>query len=369
MLEATRANNVSLNSEKLQFKQQSVNFIGHTLTQDGILPSAEKLEALRNISAPSNTKELLSLLGLITYLNRFSTKVAELTAPLRELTKKNVHFRWEQHHQAALDRIKKELCSAPILSYYDPDPETATILQCDASQKGLGAWIRQIDSNGKDRIVAMASRSLTDTESRYSNIERECLAVMFGLEKFEYYLLGRHTLVETDHSPVEQIFKKNIAEAPARLQRLLLRCMEFDIEVRYRRGETIPVADALSRVCTAIKASRTGQQRESCAPDYSMHFMTDTSCPIDIGLVKSAAAKNPTMQLLKNTIYNGWPGYRKQRPKELWDYWNIRCDLVLEDSLILKGDRVVVPESLRAQVLEATHTGHQGETKCLLLAR
>ena len=369
MLEATRANNVSLNSEKLQFKQQSVNFFGHTLTQDGILPAADKLEALRNISAPSNTKELLSLLRLITYLNRFSTKVAELIAPLRELTKKNVHFRWEQHHQATLDRIKEELCSAPILSYYDPDPETATILQCDASQKGLGAWIRQIDSNGKERIVAMASRSLTNTESRYSNIERECLAVMFGLEKFEYYLLGRHTLVETDHSPLEQIFKKNIAEAPARLQRLLLRCMKFDIEVRYRRGETIPVADALSRVCTTMKASRTGQQRESCAPDYSIHFMTDTSCPINIGLVKSAAAKDPTMQLLKNTIYNGWPGYRKQCPKELWDYWNIRCDLVLEDGLILKGDRVVVPESLRAQVLEATHTGHQGETKCLLLAR
>ena len=369
MLEATRANNVSLNSEKLQLKQQSVNFFGHTLTQDGILPAADKLEALKNISAPSNTKELLSLLGLITYLNRFSAKVAELTAPLRELTKRNVHFRWEQHQQAALDRIKEELCTAPILSYYDPDPATTSILQCDASQKRLGAWIRQIDSNGKERIVAMASRSFTDTESRYSNIERECLAVMFGLEKFEYYLLGRHTLVETDHSPLEQIFKKNIAEAPARLQRLLLRCMKFDIEVRYRRGETIPVADALSRVCTTMKATRAGQQSGSCASDYSIHFMTVISCPIDIGLVKSAAAKDPTMQLLKNTIYNGWPGYRKQCPKELWDYWNIRCDLVLEDGLILKGDRVVVSESLRTQVLEATHTGHQGETKCLLFAR
>lgn len=336
MLEATRANNVILNSEKLQFKQQSVNLFGHKLTQDGTLPAADKLEALRNISAPSNTKELLFPLELITYLNRFSTKVAELTAPLRKLTKKNVHFRWEQHHQAALDRIKEELCSAPILSYYDPDPATTTILICDASQKGLGAWIRQIDSNGKERIVAMALRSLTDTESRYSNIERECLAVKFGLEKFEYNLLGRHTLAETDHSPLEQIFKKSIAEAPAGLQRLLLRCMKFDIEAGYRRGESIPVADALSRVCTTTKVTRTGQQSESCAPDYSIHFMTDTSCPIDIGLVKSAAAKHPTMHLLKNTIYNGWPGYRKQCPKELWDYWNIRCDLVLEDGLMLK---------------------------------
>ena len=99
---------------------------------------------------------------------------------------------------------------------------------------------------------------------------------MFGLEKFEYYLLGRHTLVETDHSPLEQIFKKNITEAPARLQRLLLRCMKFDIEVRYRRGETIPVADALSRVCPTTEVTEIGSQGENCAPDYSVYFITDT---------------------------------------------------------------------------------------------
>ena len=93
-------------------------------------------------------------------------------------------------------------------------------LQCDASQTGLGPWLRQVDATGNERIVAMASSSLTDAESRYSNIERECLAVM-----------------------------SNIAKAPTRLQRLLLRCLKFDIEVKYRRGENIPVADALSRVC------------------------------------------------------------------------------------------------------------------------
>ena len=143
---------------------------------------------------------------------------------------------------------------------------------------------------------------------------------MFSLEKFEYYLLGRHTLVETYHTPLGQIFKNNIAEASARLQRLLLRCMKFDIEVRYRRGETIPVADSLSCVCRTTKVMRTGRQSESCAPDYSIHFMTDTSCPINTGLVKSATVttKDPTMQLLKNTIYNGWPGYRKHCPKVLY---------------------------------------------------
>ena len=93
-------------------------------------------------------------------------------------------------------------------------PLTVTVLQCDASKEGLGAWVRLIDSNNHERIIAMASRSLTDAEKRYSNIERECLAVMYGLEKFEYYLLGRQTLVETERSPLEQIFKKNSTAAP-----------------------------------------------------------------------------------------------------------------------------------------------------------
>ena len=142
------------------------------------------------------------------------------------------------------------------------------------------------------------------------------------------------------------------------------------MEVRYRRGETIPVADALSRVCFKKGIHELGsQESESCAPGYSIHFITDKSCPISMDSVKSAIRKDPTLYLLRDTIYNGWPSYRKQCPEELWDYWNFRCDLVLEDGLILKGDRVVIPESLRAQVLESTHTGHQGETKSLLLAR
>lgn len=118
-----------------------------------------------------------------------------------------------------------------LISYYSPDPNTPTILQCDASQTGIGAWLRQLDRQGNEHIVAMTSWSLTDTESRYSNLERECLAVTYGLEKFEYYLLGQNVTIETDHSPLEQIFKKNINEAPSRLQRLLLRCLRFDVNV------------------------------------------------------------------------------------------------------------------------------------------
>ena len=148
---ATWANNVNLNSEKRHFKQQNVNFYGHKLTKEDIRPAADKLEEVKNISAPTNTKKLSSLLGLLIYLNRSSAKGEEYTAPLHILTKRNARFKWEDHHQASLDKIKAELSSAHILSYYDPDPVTTTILQCDASQEGLGAWLREVDWRHRQR--------------------------------------------------------------------------------------------------------------------------------------------------------------------------------------------------------------------------
>ena len=108
--------------------QEKINFYGHTLTEKGIQPAEYKLQAIKNIKVPANAAELHTILGMVNYLNRFSVKLAEYTAPLRELTKKHVHFRWEPYHQAALDRIKKELSSPRIISFYYPNPATPTIL-------------------------------------------------------------------------------------------------------------------------------------------------------------------------------------------------------------------------------------------------
>ena len=374
MLDATRMNNISLNSSKMQFRQASVTFYGHEITDSGIKPTADKMEAIRNLKTPESLQELMSILGLATYLTRFSAKLASLTSPLRELNKKDAHFRWERRHQQALESIKAELCRSTALWFYDPDPATETTLQTDASLNGLGAWLRQAGADGNERIVAMRSRTLTAAESRYSNIERECLAVQWGLEKFEYYLLGRHVVIETDHAPLEQIFKKSIAEAPARLQRLLLKCMKFDVEVRYKPGKSIPVADALSRVCV-------GKRRECdvmSSPDpvlsrpkadYDINFIEGVKHDISHSKVKEEADKDPGYGMLKAYVHKGWPSARKECPEELWEYWNFRCELTLNDGLVTKGDRLVVPQSLRQDVLRKIHAGHQGETKCILLAR
>ena len=155
----------------MQIKQKKNNLYGHTIIGNGLVPAEDKLQAIKNIQTPQNAKELQTLLGMVNYLNRFSVKLAEITAE-EELLKKNIQFKWKVHHQTALDRIKKELCTSQVISYYDPDYNTETILQCDASTLGRGAWIRQIDSKGEEKIVGKASKCLAPTKTRYSNIER-----------------------------------------------------------------------------------------------------------------------------------------------------------------------------------------------------
>ena len=142
VLAATRRHNVSLNSEMLQFKHTQVDFIGHVVTENGIQPAREKLEVIRNMKTPSKMRELQTILGMVTYLSYFWTKLADQTASLRELTEKHVHFSWEPHHQQAVNKIKKKLCLSKLITYYDPDPTTPMILQCDASQTGIGGWLR-----------------------------------------------------------------------------------------------------------------------------------------------------------------------------------------------------------------------------------
>lgn len=122
------------------------------------------------------------------------------------------------------------------------------------------------------------------------------------------------------------------------------------------------MADALSRLCVEKKVHSV----KRIPPEHHIHFVSSL---VKLTAVKSATSEDATMNLLKDVIFNGWPPFRKMCPQELWEYWNFRCDLVLEDGLVLIGSRIVISRSMRDHVLEAIHLGHQGETKCILLAR
>ena len=148
---------------------------------------------------------------MIQYLSKFSPRVAEIAELLRDLMKKHAPYAWGPKHNQAFNNIKKEIVQAPILRYYDPKKET--VLQIDASIKGLGACLLQ------DRHpIYFASKSLHDAECRYVAIELEAIAVVWVMEKFHHFLYTSHFTLETDQKPLETILVKSLTEATLQLQ-------------------------------------------------------------------------------------------------------------------------------------------------------
>ena len=218
-------------------------------------------------------------------------------------------------------------------------------IQTDASLKGLGVVLLQ-----DGQPVCYASKALTEVEQRYSNIEREALAVVWRLERFHHFIYGKKCTVHTDHKPLEAIFKKKLSSCPARLQRFLLRALKYDVTVTYVKGAQVPIADALSRL--------------------SPHQITSTlpASPIKLEQIRKEITNNPTLCKLRNVIFQGWPAVREECPQSLHEYWNFREELT-KDCLILKRERILIPPSLREETLKTIHEGHLGQEKCLLRAR
>ena len=156
-----------------------------------------------------------------------------MTVPLRELTKKHNHFEWTGQHQAAFDQIKNAISTEVTLNYFDT--EKLITLQVNASSTGLGAALLQ---DGKP--VAFASKSLSETEQRYANIERERLAIVLGCERFYTYLFGQQFVVESNHKSLESIQLKHLSSAPARLRRMLLRLQPYSFSIKYQPGTQVP---------------------------------------------------------------------------------------------------------------------------------
>ena len=176
--------------------------------------------------APSTKKELQEFLGFVTYLSPFIHNLADKSVPLRDLTKQDVPFMWEDHHQRCFDKLKQTVTDDSTLQYFDTSQ--TPVLQTDASLKGLGATLLQ---NGKP--VAYASKSLSDTETRYACIERELLAIVFGVQRFHTYLYGRKFKVITDHKPLVMILQKPLTRAPPRLQRMMLKLQGYQLDIEY----------------------------------------------------------------------------------------------------------------------------------------
>ena len=168
-MKTTRQNNLKLNIDKIQFKQTSVKFFGKQFTTDGHRPTDDTVRAITEMDTPTDVTGIQTFMGVIQFSAQFSARIAELSEPLRQLTCKDVAWSWGPEHDEALNALKKEISSAPVLGYYDPSKEL--VLQTDASTKGLGAVLLQ-----EGKPIYFASKSLTASQKNYVAIELEAIA-------------------------------------------------------------------------------------------------------------------------------------------------------------------------------------------------
>ncbi|KAJ8036533.1 hypothetical protein HOLleu_20539 [Holothuria leucospilota] len=236
LMERCREINLRLNNGKVRFKKDEVAFMGLLITNHGLKPDPKKVEAVTKMPKPTDVQSLQRFIGFVTYLSKFLPQLSDACEPLRKLTLKDAEWSWHEVHENASDHIKKLVTSQPVLKYYDLAKELT--LQSDASETGLGATLMQ-----EGHPIAFASRALSHVETRYAQIERELLSVIFGLERFHQYTYGHHVTVQTDHKPLESIVKKPLYKAPKCLQRMLLRMQEYDVTLGYRPGKQMQLAD------------------------------------------------------------------------------------------------------------------------------
>ena len=213
-----REQNVKLNKDKMKLRLHQVPYIGELLTSEGLKPDPEKVKAIIEMPKPKDIAAVRRFIGFVNNLSRFMPRLSEVCELLPRLTMKDVEWHWTEHQEQALNKLKQLVTVAPVLEYFDPKEELT--LQRDASDMGLGAVLTQ---NGQP--IAFATRALSDAETRYAQIEKELLAVVFGLEKFHQYTYGRPVTVQSDHKPLEVIVKKPVFKAPKRL--LLLRLLVY----------------------------------------------------------------------------------------------------------------------------------------------
>lgn len=350
---------ITLNKTKSVFCKNKVIFLGHELSEDGVRPHPEKVNALMEMVEPQTKKSVQSFLGFVGYLAKFIPNLSELATPLRETCKKSVEFSWQRPQQEAFIKIKQAISNAPTLHYFDTTKPVT--ISADSSSHSLGAVLLQ-----DEKPIEFAAKSLTETQQRYSQIEKEMLAIVFACKRFKYFVWGRSGItVYTDHKPLIGLMTKAISELSPRLAQMRLKLLAFDITLEYTPGKNMVLADTLSRTCPA--------GTDACDEleiDPLLH-VCQTIIRNDESMVKyrKATQTDEELPVVLQYIQTGWPTERKACASRALPYFNLRASLSEAEGIVMYGSRVVVPVALRSCVLNALHAAHQGVTKTVQRAQ
>ncbi|GJR31352.1 putative reverse transcriptase domain-containing protein [Tanacetum coccineum] len=223
---------------KCDFWLESVQFLGHVINREGVHVDPAKIEAIKNWPVPTSPTEVRQFMGLAGYYRRFIEGFSLIAKPLTKLTQKNKRFEWGADEDEAFQKLKQDLCTAPILAL--PEGPDDFVVYCDASLKGYGAVLMQ-----RDKVIAYASRQLKTHEENYTTHDLELGAVVFALRLWRHYLYGTKCVVYTDHKSLQYILDQK--ELNMRQRRWIELLSDYDCEIRYHPGKANVVADALSR--------------------------------------------------------------------------------------------------------------------------
>ena len=330
-----------------------VTFFGENYTTPGRKPDPKKIKGIVKMKQPENKKEMQTFLGMVQYLQKFTPHLSVLVEPLRDLIKTNSPYIWSPEHTIAMNAIQEEMVWAPTLKYFDPKKKT--VLQTDASCKGLGACLLQ-----DGHPIHFASKSLIDAEKGYVAIKLEVLVVSWACEKFQHFIYGSHFTLQIDQKPRNQSLHDLIM---IQLQDCRNCWCVYDFNVKYIPGTTNQVADCLSQL---------GYIKDNIVlPKLRVNAITQQLSNPDnvIQDIRLETAKDDELALLKHIVTKGCSEWIREVPKEVQPYWMFREELTVENGLILKATRIIIPKVIRSRLLNELHTGHPGIMKCIELAK
>lgn len=355
--------NVTTNTAKEQISKASVQFHGVILSAEGLKIDPVKVKAIMDFTRPTNPSEVRSFLGMTNYCSRFIKNHSDLSEPLRKLILKEEAFVWNQECEKAFVELKQNLSNTRSLAFFNPKLQTELIV--DASPIGLGAILCQIGKENKPVVVAYASKALTPTEQRYSQTEREALAVVWGCEQYQMYLIGAKFVVWTDHKPLVPMFNNPSANLSIRMECWMMRKQAFNVTVQYLPG-THNAADYLSRHPPSGTPVNTKPTR--VAERYvnmTINSVKDILIPPEE--IRIETRNDPDLQEaihgIKTNKWHRTPVTIQQQ------YGHIREELSVKDDIVLRGNRICLPRSLWKRAVKLAHEGHQGMTKTKQLLR
>ncbi|MCG8113098.1 MAG: RNase H-like domain-containing protein [Candidatus Thiodiazotropha taylori] len=355
--------NLRVNKEKCSFFQEEITYCGHKIDSNGLHKTKEKIEAVINAPKPENVTQLRAFLGLVNYYSRFLPNIASVLHPLYKLLKKDVKYTWTAAAQKSFETVKDMITSDTVLTHYNPNLPVR--LACDASAYGLGAVISHVMENGEERPIAFASRSLNAAEKNYAQIQKEALALIWGVKKFHCYLYGRKFTLVTDHQPLISIFgpKKGIpATTAARMQRYAIFLQGHDYEIEYKTSKSHANCDGLSRLPCSYS-----EELPDSDPVDIYNLSQIESLPVSANDVKRETRRDPILSKVLDFTLKGWT--YKPQDERLKPFYMRRSEISVQQGCLMWGIRVIVPIKLRNKLLEELHNGHIGIVKMKELSR